>query len=193
MQKAARSPPKSAAREFKDLKDEASTKPKEEEEEEEEIDDDAEELDDAAILEAMEELIRQRREDAKFGPSKPGGVPKGAVRYFEEGPDGVRIPIEDPLDDEAALDALEREILDMKNDMGDFLESLRDGGSKHTKSSEQSSLENELREGLADLKEFESENLSATERLRIQQIFMQEIASGNFLNLCTQEKSLNKL
>ncbi|KAJ5038767.1 uncharacterized protein L3040_006447 [Drepanopeziza brunnea f. sp. 'multigermtubi'] len=125
----------------------------------------AEDLEDLQIFETMEEVIRERRRDAEHGPSRPGGVPRGAVRYFEETPDGVRTEIEDPLDDEATLEALEKEILeDMTGDVEGFFESLHAQRAARAKSAEYPKLEDDIRKEFANPNDLDLPKVFEAER-----------------------------
>ncbi|KAI6716842.1 hypothetical protein JHW43_000575 [Diplocarpon mali] len=154
--------PKPAGRDIKDIPDGK-------------VLDSEDDLDEAAILDALEAEVRERRKDvAEHGPSRPGGLPKNTVKYFEENLDGARIEEED-LDNVGDLEALERDIRDLKEDMhdemGGFLKRL------HAKRSGQgpeasTPLADSIRAQLAELKKYDLKNLSEEDRLRLREVLL---------------------
>ncbi|KAL2065096.1 hypothetical protein VTL71DRAFT_4236 [Oculimacula yallundae] len=125
------------------------------------------EFDEASILESLEEEIRARRKDAaEHGPSTPGGVPKSAVRYFEETPDGVRTEVADDVD-ENALDAMEKDLEDLKSDTDVLMERLLGGNT------ESSPLADDLRARILEIEKADLNNLSEDDRLRLRNRILQ--------------------
>lgn len=133
------------------------------------IAEDEAEFDEESIIQTLEEELRARRKDAAEHAT-PGGVPKSAVRYFEETPDGVRKELKDDIEEENTLDALERDIEDLKSGTGGLREKLIGDGS--------SPLADELRAQILEIESVDLENLSETDRQRLRKIVLRGIESG---------------
>ncbi|CZS94591.1 uncharacterized protein RCO7_06655 [Rhynchosporium graminicola] len=127
---------------------------------EDQVEDEAE-FDEESILKTLEEEIRARRIDAaEHGASTPGGVPKSAVRYFDETPDGVRKEVEDDADGDT-LDAMEKDLEDLKSDTEVMLESLMGGNAGS------SPLADNLRAEILAMECADLANMSEADRTRL--------------------------
>ncbi|KAH6709637.1 hypothetical protein BKA61DRAFT_738629 [Leptodontidium sp. MPI-SDFR-AT-0119] len=133
------------------------------------IAEDEAEFDEESIIQTLGEELRARRKDAAEHAT-PGGVPKSAVRYFEETPDGVRKEVKDDIEEENTLDALERDIEDLKSGTGGLREKLIGDGS--------SPLADELRAQILEIERVDLENLSETDRQRLRKIVLRGIESA---------------
>ncbi|KAH7364580.1 hypothetical protein BKA65DRAFT_491657 [Rhexocercosporidium sp. MPI-PUGE-AT-0058] len=130
------------------------------------------EFDEESIIQTLEEELQARRRDAaEHGPSTLGGGPKVAVRYFEETPDGVREEVQDGIGDGNTLDALEREIEDLKSETGGLRERLVGRES----SSGSSPLADELRAQILEIERVDLKNLSQEDRMRLRKIVLGDL------------------
>ncbi|KAG4426591.1 hypothetical protein IFR04_000022 [Cadophora malorum] len=123
------------------------------------------EFNEESIIEALEEEVRLRRKDAV-----EHGVPKSSVRYFEETPDGTREEIQDGVEEENRLGALEREIEELKSETGGLMEKLLGNDPLQPGSSP---LADELRAQIMEMERVDLKNLSELERQRLRSIVLE--------------------
>lgn len=129
------------------------------------------EFNEESIIEALEEEFRLRRKDAV-----EHGVPKSSVRYFEETPDGTREEIQDGVEEENRLGALEREIEELKSETGGLMEKLLGNDPLQPGSSP---LADELRAQIMEMERVDLKNLSELERQRLRSIVLEGSESGS--------------
>ncbi|KAK0118780.1 hypothetical protein ONS95_007662 [Cadophora gregata] len=122
------------------------------------------EFNEGSIIEALSQEVRLRRKDAV-----EHSVPKSTVRFFEETPDGSREEIQDGLDEENTLDALEKEIEGLKTDTGGLMEKLVGGDPSQPG---RSPLADELRAQIMEMERLDLKNLSEADRLRLRSIIL---------------------